>query len=101
MAQRTVVWTDTAKLQRRKILEYWNTRNGSTQYSKKLLKFIRARIKQLVKHPFSGKETEVVGTRITSLGHFSIVYQLTTTQLIVIGFWDTRQDPEKLLGSLK
>lgn len=101
MAKRAVVWTDTAKLQRRKIFEYWNKRNGSTRYSKKLLKFISARIQQLVEHPFSGKETEIEGIRITSLGHFSIVYILTETQLIVIGFWDTRQNPEKLLHSLK
>ncbi|MCB9186891.1 MAG: type II toxin-antitoxin system RelE/ParE family toxin [Flavobacteriales bacterium] len=101
MAKRTVVWTDTAKLQRRKIFEYWNNRNGSTRYSKKLLKFISTRIQQLVEHPFSGKETEIEGIRITSLGHFSIVYRLTETRLIVIGFWDTRQDPEMLLGSIK
>jgi len=101
MAQRTVVWTDTAKLQRRKIFEYWNGRNGSTRYSKKLLKFIQARVQQLIEHPLSGKETEIDGVRITSLGHFSIVYRTTETQLVVIGFWDTRQDPEKLLASIR
>ncbi len=101
MAERAVVWTETAKRQRRKIFEYRNKRNGSTRYSKKLLKFIRARVQQLIEHPFSGKETELPHVQITSLGHFSIVYRPTETRLIILGFWDTRQDPEKLLKSLK
>ncbi len=101
MAQRTVVWTDMVKQQRRGIFKYWNKRNGSTRYSTKLIKAIGVRIQQLVQHPLSGKETELTGLRITSLGHFSIIYRLTEKQLIILGFWDTRQDPEKLFESLK
>lgn len=101
MAKRTVVWTKTAIQQRRSIFTYWNQRNGSTNYSKKLLKFIRARVNQLVQQPFSGKETELESLRITSLGHFSIVYKITETQIVIVGFWDTRQDPQKLLDTLK
>jgi len=101
MAQRTVVWTDTAKRQRRTIFIYWNARNHSKTYSERLRKHIQLRTNQLVRHPYSGKESKFPDTRITSLGHFSIVYRLTQEQIIVFGFWDTRQDPDKLLRSLK
>ena len=62
MAQRTVVWTDMVKQQRRGIFKYWNKRNGSTRYSTKLIKAIGVRIQQLVQHPLSGKETELTGS---------------------------------------
>jgi plasmid stabilization system protein ParE len=100
MAQRKVVWTDTAKRQRRAIFDYWNNRNQSKTYSEKLRKHIQLRIVQIVQHPNSGKETTFSNTRITSLGHFSLVYRATQEQIIVFGFWDTRQDPDKLLKSL-
>jgi hypothetical protein len=39
--------------------------------------------------------------RVILLNHSAIIYQLDLPKIIIIGFWDTRQDPEKLLGLLK
>jgi hypothetical protein len=37
MAERIVIWTETAARQRRDVLKYWSKRNGSTTYAEKLI----------------------------------------------------------------
>jgi hypothetical protein len=34
------------------------------------------------------------------MGHFSLYYMVDEYQIIVMAFWDNRQDPEKLLKSI-
>ena len=43
MAKR-VIWTNTAREARRKILEYWIHHNGSDAYSKKLSKLFKKKV---------------------------------------------------------
>ena len=52
MAKRNVIWTKTADLQFVGILEYWVKRNKSNTYSKKLVKLVSKRTKQIAKRPF-------------------------------------------------
>jgi len=101
VAKRKVVWTETAAKQRREILRYWTTRNGSTTYAEKLIKFTAVRIKVLLKHPEAYKTTIYPETRISAMGHFSILYRLNDTHLIITSFWDNRQDPDRLLEIIK
>jgi len=35
------------------------------------------------------------------MGHFSLFYKITDTEIIITAFWDNRQDPAKLLQLLK
>jgi len=100
MAQRIVIWTHTAARQRREILYYWAKRNGSTKYAEKLIKLTAKRIDFILKHPYAYKLTDFQGTRVSSIGHFSLFYKLTDQHLIITAFWDNRQDPEKLLKIL-
>jgi plasmid stabilization system protein ParE len=90
MAERTVVWTETASKQRREILEYWTKRNGSTKYAEKLIKITRNRIKIILTNPNTYKLADYPETREAALGHFSIYYKITDTQLIITAFWDNR-----------
>lgn len=101
MARRTVVWTETAAKHRREILRYWTVRNGSTTYAKKLIKLISIRLKVIITHPEAFKATIYPETRISAMGHFSILYKFTKSQIIVTAFWDNRQEPEKLLEIIK
>jgi plasmid stabilization system protein ParE len=101
VAGRKVIWTETAAKQRREILRYWTFRNGSATYAKKLIKLTAARIKVILKHPESYKTTIYPETRISAMGHFSILYKLTEDNLIITSFWDNRQDPKKLLEIIK
>jgi plasmid stabilization system protein ParE len=101
MAKRNVVWTRTADLQFVGILAYWIKKNKSSTYSKKLLQLTSDRMKQISESPFIYKSTDFEGVRVTPLGNFSIYYKLTAEQIIVVAFWDNRQDPKKLLTILK
>ncbi|MDR6785248.1 plasmid stabilization system protein ParE [Pedobacter africanus] len=97
MAKGAVVWTATAVKQRRKILRYWTERNKSTAYAEKLIKLINKRIKVILKHPESWKQTSYPNTRLSAMGHYSIVYKIANDGIIVTSFWDNRQEPKKLL----
>jgi plasmid stabilization system protein ParE len=101
VAARKVVWTETASKQRREILSYWTARNGTNTYAKKLIRLTAARIKVILKYPESYKITVFPETRISAMGHFSILYKLTDDKLIITAFWDNRQDPKKLLEIIK
>ena len=94
-------WTSTAVKQRNYIFKYWNERNKSTFYSKKLNAKIKERVKLLKTYPYLGKKTEFNHTRTISLGHYSIFYKPMDSRIIITGFWDNRQDPNKLIRFLK
>ncbi|MBK9628885.1 MAG: hypothetical protein IPO56_14645 [Flavobacteriales bacterium] len=70
----TVFWTHTAERQREHVFNYWNDRNGSANYSVKLRSAI-----SIVQH---------------------LLYKLIEPKLIIVGFWDNRQDPAQLLAIL-
>lgn len=101
MAQLTIHWTETAIRQRNYIFEYWIERNESTTYAKKLSEKIKERTNLLKQNSNLGKKIDFKNTRVVSLGHYSILYQKTDLKIIITGFWDNRQEPEKLLKFLK
>ena len=100
MAELTIFWTNTALKQRNYTFEYWNDRNKSTIYSKKLNSSIKERTDILKTNPELGKKTEFNNTRVISLGHYSILYRKVDLKIIITGFWDNRQNPNKLLKFL-
>jgi len=101
MAKRTVVWTETAAKQRRKILKYWVKRNGTTTYAEKLIKLIAEQISIIESNPRLFKKADFPETYVSALGHFSIFYKFNKELLIITAFWDNRQDPKKLLDIFK
>jgi len=100
MAELSIFWTNTALKQRNYTFEYWNNRNKSTTYSKKLNLSIKERTDILKTNPELGKKTDFNNTRVISLGHYSIFYRKVDLKIIITGFWDNRQNPDKLLNFL-
>ncbi len=100
MAERTVRWTRTADIQYVEILEYWVKRNKSNVYSKKPIKLIAERTKQIAESPLIYKSADFKDTRVASLGNFSIFYKVTEQEILITALWDNRQDPKKLLQVL-
>ena len=100
MAKRTIVWTETAANQRREILRYWTELTKSTIYAEKLIKITARNLKIISKNPEAFKETEFDEVRESAMGHFSLYYKITPDQIIVMAFWDNRQDPKKLLKAI-
>ena len=124
MVKRDVVWTETAAQQRREILRFWAIKNKSTKYPERLIKLIKLRLKVILNNPLAftasvipestlnitstfstyavrSKLTSHHDIRVSSIGQFSIYYLITDSQLIVVAFWDNRQDPNKVLELLK
>jgi plasmid stabilization system protein ParE len=101
MAEIKIFWTLTAIKQRNIIFEYWNERNKSTSYSKKLNYKIKERINLLKANPNLGKPSELLDYRGISLGHYSIFYKQLNEIIYITAIWDNRQSPKKLLKLLK
>ena len=100
MAKRTIVWTETAAKQRLEILRYWTELTKSTIYAEKLIKITARNLKIISKNPEAFKETEFEEVRESAMGHFSLYYKITVKEIIVVAFWDNRQDPKKLLKAI-
>lgn len=101
MAKRNVIWTRTADLQFAGVLEYWVIRNKSNTYSKKIVKLVSERTKQIAEKPLIYKTTDFKDIRVASIGNFSIFYKISDKDIIITAFWDNRQDPKKLLKMLE
>ncbi|MEZ5003027.1 MAG: type II toxin-antitoxin system RelE/ParE family toxin [Chitinophagales bacterium] len=101
MAKRAVVWTRTADIQFVGILKYWVERNNSNVFSKKLVKLVAERTRDIAERPKMYKATDYKDIRVASLGNFSIFFKVTIEEIIITAFWDNRQDPKKLLKILE
>jgi toxin YoeB len=100
MAKR-VVWTNTAKKARQEILEYWIAHNRTKTYSKKLSQLFRERIGLLKSQHYIGKPTDYDKVRATLVSHFTIFYKATGTEIIIVGLWDNRRNPDDLRKNLE
>lgn len=101
MAKLHVIWTKTADLQFVGVLEYWVNRNKSPTYSKRLVKLVSKITNQISQRPLIYQSTAFKEIRVVSMGHFSMYYKVTDDQIIIVAFWDNRQDPEKLFNALQ
>jgi plasmid stabilization system protein ParE len=100
MAKRKIVWTNTSARQRREILKYWTVRNQSSNYASKLIEVTKSHLNVIVKNPKAFAETEIKYVRESAMGHFSLFYKITDKFIIVIAFWDNRQNPKELYKSI-
>ncbi len=82
-------------------MEYWARRNKSTAYPERLIELIRKRIAVIADNPFSGKQANYSDVRESAMGNLSIYYRVTEEKLLVMAFWDNRQDPEKMIAKLR
>lgn len=101
MAEQTIIWSEAARWQLHEILAFWVKRIGTSTYSDKLLDMVEARTIDIIKHPLSCRRSEYPDTHVASMGHYSIYYKIAETQIIIMAFWDNRQDPKKLLKLMK
>ena len=94
MAQKKIIWTETAARQRRFILEYWIQRNQSPTYSLKLLRLSNEKANLIGENPLIYKAAEFPDTHVAAIGHFSIFYKISDDAIIITAFWDNRQTPQ-------
>ncbi|MBX7225912.1 MAG: type II toxin-antitoxin system RelE/ParE family toxin [Chitinophagales bacterium] len=95
MAKR-IVWSEDAYQDMVQIFSYWNNRNKSNLYSRKLNKLFRDTLKSILKNPAIGRNTNVENVKRIIARDYFIIYEESESSLTVLRIWDTRQNPNKL-----
>jgi len=91
-----VIWTHIAIRQRNLIFDYWNNRNKSTAYSKKLKLLLKQKTNIIKEHSDIGKRIKHSNLRALFFSNYSIIYTENLGDIYIMGFWDNRQNPQKL-----
>ena len=91
-----VVWSVRAKRERLEILEYWNERNKSKTYSRKLYQLFRIAMKKAAETPATGVSSENPDVRVKIVRDYLIYYHISSPKTIeVLTIWDSRRNPKK------
>ena len=94
--EKEIIWTKKARNQFFNILEYWKNRNKSYTYPEKILQELEYTFTVLKKTPHIGKKSTIDSVLLkTFKKHFIIVYEFNQTEIIILNFWDTRQNPKR------
>jgi plasmid stabilization system protein ParE len=89
---RRLIWSIEARNSRKNIFEYWNNRNKSKAYNRKLNLLFNTNLKIIVQLPEFGKPTFREESKFIIVSHFEIIYKITTNEIVVLDIWDARQD---------
>lgn len=96
MAKRKLIWSQNAKIKLFEILDYFNDRNKSNNYSKKLYQKISKGVSILIKYPESGTKSDFESIRGLIIDNYILFYEFTDEFIIIHTIWDARQNPDKL-----
>ena len=91
-----IFWQPSAKNQLTNTLDYFLTRNGNANYSKKLVKSVKETVSNLSKFPNLGKPTEIDTVFELIYLDYSIFYVIGSDKIDIILFWDNRRSPKLL-----
>ena len=75
------------------ILTFYDERNGSDRFSKKLLKMIHKQISLLRSMPEIGRLTDFPGVRILFVERFGIEYQIRDKIVLIIDIYSCETNP--------
>src|SRR5690554_4028284 len=93
---RRVILSELARDDRKRILEYWNKRNRSKAYSKKLNEQFSQALRLISIFPQIGQLNDDKDVRAKIVSHYLILYEIRRTDIYVLTIWDSRRDPRDL-----
>ena len=97
MVKKQIVWSFHAETELKGILEYYNNRNKSTNYSLTLLSEIEDLLNTLSQSEFIGRLTLNKKTRVVVMKVYLVFYEIHENQIEILSFWDNRQkDKERI-----
>lgn len=95
MVRRTkIVWAPNALQSKKAIFTYWNNRNKSNNYSKKLNQIFQEALILVSNFDEIGKPTHLKNIRLKITGHFELIYEISADKITVLDIWDSRQNPQ-------
>lgn len=77
------------------ILQFYDERNGSDRYSRKLLKMIHRQIRLLTTMPEIGRMTDFPSVRILFVDKFGIDYQIRDNSILIINIYSCQTNPDE------
>ncbi|MGI9191017.1 MAG: type II toxin-antitoxin system RelE/ParE family toxin [Chitinophagaceae bacterium] len=95
MAKR-IIWSKSAIENKIQIFTYWNHRNQSKLYSKKLNQQFNAIVQLIQEFPEMGMKTDLGNIRKIMVDHYAIYYENLEHEIAILAIWDGRQNPENL-----
>jgi toxin YoeB len=91
-----LVWTVEAQKDRQEIFEYWNNRNKSKQYSRKLNTIFIENLKLICMYPQLGIKTNIANVYKRTVKDYHFIYLELPSKIILLYIWDSRRNPELL-----
>jgi plasmid stabilization system protein ParE len=88
-----IEWSKKAVKEIVNILDYYNKRNLSNLYSKKLLSRIMKYLDILSENPFLGIKTNYPNARTFIFDNHQIIYEIKDDYLLISMIWDSRRNP--------
>ena len=83
------------------ILIFFDERNRSDKFSKKIVKMIRKQIKLAASMPEIGRMTDFPGVRILFVERFGIVYQIRDDVLLIIDIYSCQTNSDDRMFQMK
>jgi toxin YoeB len=83
------------------ILRYFDERNGSDAYSRKLMGMIHSQIQTLATFPEIGRMTDFPGVRILFVERYGIEYQIREDVILVVDIYSCQTTPDNRLFKKK
>ena len=96
MAKR-IIQTQRALEEKIEILKYWNNRNKSNEYSKKLNQLFLDSTQLIQKFPSLGRPTEDPLVKNILARDYLIFYVETETAYNIVHIWDERRNPNEMI----
>jgi addiction module RelE/StbE family toxin len=93
---RKIVWSRKSQEDKKDIFLYWNERNKSKLYSKKLSKLFSAAVEFVAEFPLVGKKSNIENVRMKVVRDYLIIYEFNDECIFVLRVWSTQQNPERI-----
>ncbi|HMG14498.1 MAG TPA: type II toxin-antitoxin system RelE/ParE family toxin [Saprospiraceae bacterium] len=95
-----VVWSEKAKKELIRLKEFYDERNKSSNYSKKLFKTFQDASKLIGRFPYLSIATDYNNVRGFLILDFIIFYEIVDKHILILFIWDCHRDPEQLRSIL-
>ena len=96
-----LIWSALALKHKKEIFDYWNERNKSKIYSRKLNSLFNDAAELILTHPKLGQKTDFQDIRLKIVRDYWLAYRIKQEQIQILTIWDTRRNPDKFDNLLK
>jgi addiction module RelE/StbE family toxin len=93
-----IIWSRQAESDLEEIVTFFNERNQSSKYSKKLISKFEKAGELLLHSPFIGFKTDLEDIRFLIIQNYLMFYEVENERIIIHSIWDSRQDPDQMVN---